>query len=218
MNIYYPTDESVTSDPQIKQYWADFQTQLPNRDYGLPPLSKVALIKQLTHSIFWVTGNHVSSPVPATLCPLMIPIISLSSSFAHSSNLRSTLPYLLSLFEALVTHFFDPFLLLFFLQSILSCSSQTFVGDVQEYLVSPDGCPAALPKEPKWGVCATKQQGTLALALICLTSPPKVSEVRQGRTTPSFDYFRRIMTMTMSTLIHGQSCFSHLPYSFLVVI
>ena len=64
VDIYYLSEEQVTEDAQLQDYWADFKTQLPNKDYGLPPvLSKEALIQQLTHSIFWVTANHVSQDI-----------------------------------------------------------------------------------------------------------------------------------------------------------
>lgn len=52
-------------------------------------------------------------------------------------------------------------------------SFKTFSGDVQEYQVSPEASPHALPKEPKFGVMATKQSHTLVVSLVCMTSLPK---------------------------------------------
>jgi len=58
VNIFYADDKAVQSDEQLKNYWADFATQLPNGAYKLGELTKASLIKQLTHAIFFVTGDH----------------------------------------------------------------------------------------------------------------------------------------------------------------
>ena len=47
------------------------------------------------------------------------------------------------------------------------------MGDVQEYVISPEGMSPALPREPPFGVMATKQTHMQILSLMCLTSPPK---------------------------------------------
>jgi hypothetical protein len=56
INIYYSSDDETAADVELVEYWNDFARQLPGRDFGLPSLGKEGLIKQLTHSIFHVTG------------------------------------------------------------------------------------------------------------------------------------------------------------------
>jgi hypothetical protein len=58
VDIHYSSEESVATDADLKDYWQCLSTHIPNRDYGLGPLTKVNLIKQLTHSIFYVTAWH----------------------------------------------------------------------------------------------------------------------------------------------------------------
>jgi len=58
INIFYPTDVDLFHDLEVRQYWADFSLQLPERDMGLGALNKTNLIKHLTFSLWWVTAGH----------------------------------------------------------------------------------------------------------------------------------------------------------------
>ncbi|CAK0892429.1 unnamed protein product [Prorocentrum cordatum] len=56
IDLYYDTELHVLADPEIQQYWT-FRTT-PQYTRGLPPLSKEALIDQVTHSVFWACAFH----------------------------------------------------------------------------------------------------------------------------------------------------------------
>ncbi|CAK0825318.1 unnamed protein product [Prorocentrum cordatum] len=56
INLYYEGDLEVLADPEIQQYWT-FRCS-PQYKKGLPPLSKDALIDQVTHTVFWTCAFH----------------------------------------------------------------------------------------------------------------------------------------------------------------
>ena len=58
IDIFYTTDNDIHSDIELVNYWNDFETHLPLKNYILGPLMRSNLVKHLTYSIFWVTANH----------------------------------------------------------------------------------------------------------------------------------------------------------------
>mmetsp|Transcript_48852 Transcript_48852/g.91421 ORF Transcript_48852/g.91421 Transcript_48852/m.91421 type:complete len:296 (+) Transcript_48852:2-889(+) len=56
VDLYYESDEAVLADTEIVAYWR-FQCG-PQYSRGLPALSKAALVDQMTHAVFTVTGYH----------------------------------------------------------------------------------------------------------------------------------------------------------------
>lgn len=56
INLYYEGDLEVLADPEIQQYWT-FRCS-PQYKEGLPPLSRDALIDQVTHTVFWTCAFH----------------------------------------------------------------------------------------------------------------------------------------------------------------
>lgn len=56
VDMYYKDDDAVQADAHLVNYW-QFGL-VPQYQKGLPPLSKSALAKQLTHSSFFVTAWH----------------------------------------------------------------------------------------------------------------------------------------------------------------
>ena len=52
------TDEILSNDSELQEYWKCLSTHIPGRDYGIGQLNKDNLAKQLTHSIFAVTAGH----------------------------------------------------------------------------------------------------------------------------------------------------------------
>jgi len=64
VDIFYPTEDILLNDPEIKAYW-EFKS-CPPYTRGLPTLSKSSFIDQLTQACFDVTAYHefVGSAVP----------------------------------------------------------------------------------------------------------------------------------------------------------
>lgn len=57
VNIYFPTEEDVTGNNDIKAMWEGVEKSI-TAGYGLPELSKDALIDYATSVLFYVTGLH----------------------------------------------------------------------------------------------------------------------------------------------------------------
>ena len=60
LSVFYKDSESVSSDPEIQEFWRYYAGGRDNDwiDYGLPALTKESLIDLATHNIFYVTGGH----------------------------------------------------------------------------------------------------------------------------------------------------------------
>mmetsp|Transcript_76483 Transcript_76483/g.177487 ORF Transcript_76483/g.177487 Transcript_76483/m.177487 type:complete len:568 (-) Transcript_76483:275-1978(-) len=56
VELYYPDDASVQADDALVDYWQFRST--PMYSNKLPPLSKSALVEQLTHTCFYVSAQH----------------------------------------------------------------------------------------------------------------------------------------------------------------
>jgi hypothetical protein len=69
IDMYYKDDAAVRSDKHLVLYW-EFGL-VPQYKTCLPPLSKVALINQISHSVFYVTAWHemVGSLMPYVSSP-----------------------------------------------------------------------------------------------------------------------------------------------------
>eukprot|EP00939_MAST-03C_sp_MAST-3C-sp1_P004344 g4344.t1 len=58
VSLHFESDDDVTSDALVVAYWNFLESEARTYSYGLPELSKEALIDQITHHMFWVTGMH----------------------------------------------------------------------------------------------------------------------------------------------------------------
>lgn len=58
IDVFYADDAAVVDDSELQTYWAHYGPQPLWPSYRLPPLSKTALVEQITQSIFAVTGVH----------------------------------------------------------------------------------------------------------------------------------------------------------------
>lgn len=61
VDIFYKTDGDVLADEQLKNYWREYETRLPrgNKAYqNMGSLNKANLVKHLTWSLFYSTGDH----------------------------------------------------------------------------------------------------------------------------------------------------------------
>ena len=58
IDIHYATEEALSLDGEVQDYWKCHSQHIRNRDYGLGPLTKHNLVKHLTHAIFGVTAGH----------------------------------------------------------------------------------------------------------------------------------------------------------------
>lgn len=69
VDLYYKDDTAVQMDPALQKYWKF--TLVPQYQQGLPPLSKGALVDQMTHTCFSVTAWHefVGSLIPYVSSP-----------------------------------------------------------------------------------------------------------------------------------------------------
>ena len=56
--MYCKTDADVLADPDLHDYWSHYARMPMWPSYNLPALSLAALVDQITHSIFGVTGVH----------------------------------------------------------------------------------------------------------------------------------------------------------------
>lgn len=56
-DLYWPDDDKISADTELAAFWAGVE-RTRSSGYGLPALTKAALVDYLTHSIFWVTGMH----------------------------------------------------------------------------------------------------------------------------------------------------------------
>ena len=94
LDIFYNSDEAVTGDQELAQYWSDVNTPLTGRaSLGLPSLTKEALIDQIVHCIWSVTALHEISGSIGEL--VMLP--DGMSTRIYSS--QQTRPNVLSLFQ-----------------------------------------------------------------------------------------------------------------------
>jgi len=56
VSLYYASDEAMQADAQLRAYW-EFRC-VPQYSKGLPPLSRNALVDQITQAVFEVTAFH----------------------------------------------------------------------------------------------------------------------------------------------------------------